>query len=182
MDFSALVTPGNYRLRIPGFGASMPFLVGDAMPEQLTRTFVLGLYHQRSGQDHRLPYTRFVDPPGHIAPATMPFDDHQDFFSYRNFDEESNRIFTGFDKYKNHPAPQIRSPETMVFPYAGDVVAWWPMDGKEVVHEDDVIAGFNALAYADSITISDPFDESVLSFSKTVDGRFYFYGEVGTVF
>ena len=37
MDFSDLVTSGNYRLRIPGFGASMPFLVGEAMPKQLTR-------------------------------------------------------------------------------------------------------------------------------------------------
>jgi hypothetical protein len=157
VDFSELVTPGNYRLRVPGFGASMPFNIGEALPKQLTRTFALGLYHNRSGQDHALPYTRFVDPPSHLAPATMPFDDEQYFFPYRNFREQSNGNFTSYDKYWKHPAPQIRSPETMLFPYVGDVVAWWPMDAKGVVAADKVVAGFNDLAYAESATIGDPF-------------------------
>ncbi|MFT4637652.1 MAG: hypothetical protein ACI8T1_000962 [Verrucomicrobiales bacterium] len=156
MDFSKFTTPGNYRLRIPGLGASTPFKIGEEMPAMLTRTLELGLYHQWSGEDHKLPYTRFVDPPGHIAPATMPFDERQNGWPYRGVREASNNTFTIFDKFETHPVPQIRSPETMLFPYTGDVVAWWPMDGEEVVLEGNVIAGFNLFSYEEA-TISDPF-------------------------
>ncbi len=161
LDFSSLVTPGTYRLRVPGLGASMPFTIGDQMAMTLTRTLAHGLYHQRSGEDHQLPYTRFVDPPGHLAPASIPFDDWQDGWAYRRGREASNFVFAREDLAADHPAAQLRSPETSLFPFVGDVAAWWPFDGKPVFEEDVMIAGFNEGTY-EGFTITDPFAGSPL--------------------
>jgi hypothetical protein len=71
-DFSALRTPGRYRLVVPGLGASLPFRVDEGVALGLARTYALGIYHQRCGGENALPFTRFTHAACHTAPATVP--------------------------------------------------------------------------------------------------------------
>ena len=71
-DFSTFRTPGEYRLVVPGLGASHPFRIEDGVPAAFARTYALGLYHQRCGTDNALPFTRFVHDNCHTAPAEIP--------------------------------------------------------------------------------------------------------------
>lgn len=71
-DFTAFKTPGEYRLVVPGLGASYPFFIDEGVPATFARTYALGLYHQRCGADNALPFTRFVHGPCHTAHATVP--------------------------------------------------------------------------------------------------------------
>lgn len=72
-DFTAFNTPGQYRLAVPGLGASLPFRLDDGVAMGLARAYALGLYHQRCGTDNALPFTRFVHAACHLAPASVPF-------------------------------------------------------------------------------------------------------------
>jgi Glycosyl hydrolase family 9/Cellulase N-terminal ig-like domain len=71
-DFSALKTPGEYRLYVPGLGTSFPFVIEDAVAGAFARAYALGIYHQRCGRANALPFTRFVHKPCHTAPAAVP--------------------------------------------------------------------------------------------------------------
>jgi hypothetical protein len=71
-DFSAFTTPGEYRLAVPGLGASLPFLIDDGIAMGFARTYALGLYHQRCGSTNALPFTRFIHDACHTAPALIP--------------------------------------------------------------------------------------------------------------
>ncbi|MCB1096122.1 MAG: glycoside hydrolase family 9 protein, partial [Verrucomicrobiae bacterium] len=71
-DFTSLDTPGVYRLKIPGIGASYPFEIGAGIDGVFARSFAAGLFHQRSGFDHQLPHTLYEDGPGHNALAEIP--------------------------------------------------------------------------------------------------------------
>jgi len=71
-DFSDFTTPGEYRLQVPGLGASLPFLIDDGIAMGFARTYALGLYHQRCGASNDLPFTRFVHDACHTAPAQIP--------------------------------------------------------------------------------------------------------------
>lgn len=71
-DFSDCREPGRYRLRVPGLGASLPFVIGESVPAALARTLALGLYHLRCGGTNTLPFTRFVHDACHTVPANVP--------------------------------------------------------------------------------------------------------------
>lgn len=71
-DFSDLTTPGQYRLAVPGLGASFPFMIDDGLVAVYARTYALGMYHQRCGAALEMPFTRFTHDPCHTAPATIP--------------------------------------------------------------------------------------------------------------
>jgi hypothetical protein len=71
-DFTAFKTPGEYRLRVPGLGASLPFVIDEGAVAALARTYALGLYHQRCGAENALPFTRFTHGPCHTEPASVP--------------------------------------------------------------------------------------------------------------
>jgi hypothetical protein len=71
-DFSALRTPGEYRVVVPGWGASLPFRIDDGVAMAFARTYALGIYHQRCGTTNALPFTRFVHGECHVAPAQVP--------------------------------------------------------------------------------------------------------------
>lgn len=71
-DFSALQTPGEYRLVVPGHGASYPFLIHEGIAATFARTYALGLYHQRCGVANGLPFTRFSHDACHTAPVEIP--------------------------------------------------------------------------------------------------------------
>jgi endoglucanase len=62
LDFSALKTPGTYRLHLPGVGCSHDFQIG---PEVWRKAFLIGakgFYYQRNGIAHGKPYTWFNAP------------------------------------------------------------------------------------------------------------------------
>lgn len=71
-DFTHFNRPGEYRLAVPGLGASYPFFIDDGIAASFARTYALGLYHQRCGMETALPYTRFVHGPCHLAAAQIP--------------------------------------------------------------------------------------------------------------
>jgi len=74
LDFSALTTPGRYRIEVPGLGRSEEFLIDGAAPAMAARLLALGLYHQRSGFAKAPPFTRFAHPASHLRPAEIPTD------------------------------------------------------------------------------------------------------------
>lgn len=71
-DFSNFKTPGEYRLQVPGLGASFPFFIDDGVAAAFARTYALGIYHQRCGTSNELPFTRFLHDACHTAPAEVP--------------------------------------------------------------------------------------------------------------
>ena len=71
-DFSSFTTPGEYRLMVPGMGASLPFLIDEGVAMAFARTYSLGLYSQRCGTSNTAPYTRFTRGACHTAPASVP--------------------------------------------------------------------------------------------------------------
>lgn len=62
MDFTALTTPGNYRVSVEGVGCSMPFPIAEDVWAKAFFTSVRGLYHQRSGIALGPPYTEYKRP------------------------------------------------------------------------------------------------------------------------
>ncbi len=75
-DFSELKTPGEYRLVVPGLGASLPFRVDEGELMNFARAYALGLYGQRCGAKNELPYSRFTHDACHTAPAAVPAPAH----------------------------------------------------------------------------------------------------------
>ena len=71
-DFSAFKRPGEYRLQVPGLGASFPFFIDDGIAAAFARTYALGIYHQRCGIANEMPFTRFTHNACHVAPAEVP--------------------------------------------------------------------------------------------------------------
>lgn len=71
-DFTGFTRPGEYRLAVPGLGASFPFFINEGIAAAFARTYALGLYHQRCGMEAALPYTRFVHGPCHLTAAQIP--------------------------------------------------------------------------------------------------------------
>ncbi len=71
-DFGGFDRPGEYRLAVPGLGASLPFLIDDGIAMGFARTYALGLYGQRCGTGNDLPFTRFVHGPCHTERAQVP--------------------------------------------------------------------------------------------------------------
>src|SRR5258707_3698681 len=71
-DFSSFNTPGEYRLVVPGLGASLPFLIDNGIAMDFARTYALGLYHQRCGSDNKMPFTRHTPNICHSAQADVP--------------------------------------------------------------------------------------------------------------
>ena len=71
-DFSSWTTPGEYRLVVPGMGASLPFRVDEGIAMAFARTYALGMFHQRGGFAVNMPFTRFTHAADHMAPASVP--------------------------------------------------------------------------------------------------------------
>jgi len=83
-DFSSFTTPGQYRLAVPGMGASLPFRIDEGIGMDFARTHALAMFQQRSGFDVAIPFTRFTHAPDHLAPATVPIDASAPFaFTWR---------------------------------------------------------------------------------------------------
>ena len=115
-DFSSLTTPGEYRLQVPGMGASMPFLIDDGIAMAWTRTYALGLYEQRSGMATKLPFTRFTHAADHTAPAQVPVPDSDPQFAF------TWNCIAGYagTVNANNPAqiaPVLASQKTSLYPF-----------------------------------------------------------------
>jgi hypothetical protein len=112
-DFSSLTVPGEYQLVVPGLGASLPFVIDEGVAMAFTRTYALGLYHQRCGTACALPFTRFTHAPCHTAPAEVPSPESSYSFTWttiasRNADAKNN---------PRHTAPQLKDEASQLYPF-----------------------------------------------------------------
>ncbi len=123
-DFTGLGTTGQYKLLVPGLGASYPFWIHDGSAMALARTYALGLYNQRCGagpngrQVNDLPFTRFVHANCHTNNASVPLP----VSSYTDtWDIMANNYGTATYANSDNP-PQIAPPVTnysaFLFPYS----------------------------------------------------------------
>jgi len=71
-DFSSFTNSGQYKLMVPGLGASFPFFIDNSVAGAFARTYELGIYGQRCGTNNEIPYTRFTHSSCHTNPATVP--------------------------------------------------------------------------------------------------------------
>ena len=113
-DFSGFNTPGQYRLLVPGMGASLPFLIDNGIAMNFARAYELGLYHQRCGTNTAMPYTRFTHPACHNAPASVPLPQSSYTFTWNTI--------AGYAQIHNsdnpvQTAPALTSPSAQLFPY-----------------------------------------------------------------
>ncbi len=110
-DFSDFKTPGEYRLSVPGLGASFPFFIDDGAAAAITRTYALGLYHQRCGTSNSLPFTRFVHAACHTAPAAIP---NVGMVNAESFLADSTSDYTNNPR---HTAPQLKTFAASLYPF-----------------------------------------------------------------
>ena len=109
-DFSIFNTPGEYQLVVPGYGASLPFLINDGIAMDFARAYALGLYGQRCGTNNAMPYTRFTHDACHVAPAQVPVPDTSYAFTWNTIAGYSGGNAT-------QTAPQLVSDATSYFPF-----------------------------------------------------------------
>lgn len=112
-DFSAYKTPGEYRLFVPGLGASFPFFIGDEVSGAFARTSALGIYHQRCGMANEMPYTRFVHGECHLAPAEVPDTSRK----FRSANESLQKETANYKDNPRHTAPQLKSVADSLYPF-----------------------------------------------------------------
>ena len=197
VDFSSFSAPGQYRLVIPGMGASMPFRIDEGIGMCFARTYALGLYHQRCGADLGLPFTRFAHAPCHVAPASVIMPASSFGFSWTTI---SNYAVTINSDNPPQGPPFLTSPQESLFPFvnqgtvdtsgghhdAGDY-SKYTINSASLVHylmfEVDSLPGVAALdnlGIAESGDgISDVMEEAkwesdYLAKLQDADGGFYF--------
>ena len=112
-DFTAFKTSGEYRLQVPGLGASFPFFIDDGVAGAFARTYALGIYHQRCGTSNSLPFTRFTHDACHTAPAEVPT-------MAARFDF-ANQTLAGYaapeNKNPNQTAPPLKNVAASLYPF-----------------------------------------------------------------
>jgi hypothetical protein len=112
-DFSALETPGEYRLRVPGLGASLPFRIDEGILMNFARAYALGLYHQRCGRSNLLPFTRHTHGPCHLARAEVPASTTEHPFTWTIVAQETG----DYAKNPRHTAPRLKDPPSELYPF-----------------------------------------------------------------
>jgi hypothetical protein len=109
-DFSSFTTPGEFRLVVPGHGASLPFLINDGIAMAFARTYALGLFHQRCGHPNHLPFTRHVHDACHTAPASIPTMSGNAYTWSVIAQESANAN-------PSQTAPQLKDEASMLYPF-----------------------------------------------------------------
>jgi hypothetical protein len=112
-DFSSFSTPGEYKLVVPGLGASLAFMIDEGIAMNFARTYATGLYHQRCGFSNDLPFTRHDHARCHTAPASVPTGGGFNFTwttiaNYANTTNSNNPAQT---------APRLTSETAALYPY-----------------------------------------------------------------
>lgn len=110
-DFTGFKTPGEYRLQVPGLGASWPFWIEDGVAAAMARTHALGLYHQRCGAANELPFTRFTHGPCHTAPAEVP--DRADAPTQKLIAQSTS----DYTNTARHTAPPLKDASSSLYPF-----------------------------------------------------------------
>ncbi len=113
-DFSGLTTPGEYRLVVPGLGASMPFLINEGVAMAFARAYELGLYHQRCGTSNSMPFTRFTHGACHTAAATVPLPESSYNFTWTTI---ANYTQTTNPDNPVQTAPKLTSASAQLYPF-----------------------------------------------------------------
>ncbi|HUR56286.1 MAG TPA: glycoside hydrolase family 9 protein, partial [Opitutaceae bacterium] len=109
-DFTEFKTAGEYRLFVPGLGASLPFRIHEGALMNFARAYALGLYHQRCGCALELPYTRFTHAACHTAPAEVPVPASE----YR----KAWKIIAELENGQNDKTPhQLKSEGAQLYPF-----------------------------------------------------------------
>ncbi len=111
-NFSDFKTPGEYRLFVAGLGTSVPFRIDDGILMSFTRTYALGLYHQRCGGANELPYTRFTHDACHLEPADVPVPQSQFKAAWGFITKHNTNI-----KPAEHPAQRLKDEASQLYPY-----------------------------------------------------------------
>lgn len=109
-DFSSFTTPGEYRLQVPGMGASYAFMINEGVAATFARTFALGLFHQRCGADMGIPFTRHDHGYCHTNLVEIPT---MDFKFTQTKIAEKTEDYAAFQK----GAPRMTSTDTSLFPF-----------------------------------------------------------------
>jgi hypothetical protein len=112
-DFTSVKTPGEYRVLVPGLGASFPFFINDGVAAAFARTHALGIYHQRCGTDNVFPFTRFTHKPCHTAPAVVP--DATSKFASAN--ASLAKETANYKDNPRHTAPQLKNVAASLYPF-----------------------------------------------------------------
>ncbi len=112
-DFSSFKTPGEYRLLVPGLGASLPFLIDDGIAMSFTRAYALGLYHQRCGTDNSLPYTRHTHDACHTGLVDVPTPSSSFAFTWNTIASKT----TDYASNPRHTAPRLQNEATQLYPF-----------------------------------------------------------------
>ncbi|MFO1499726.1 MAG: glycoside hydrolase family 9 protein [Verrucomicrobiota bacterium] len=110
-DFTPLREQGQYRVVVPGLGASRPFRIDDGVAACMARTYALGLYHQRCGTVNELPFTRHIHGVCHTAKADVPT---------MAFSAVNNALADFSSDYRNNPrhtAPQLKAINASLYPF-----------------------------------------------------------------
>lgn len=110
-DFSNLTTPGEYRLTVPGLGASFPFFIREGVAATFARTLALGLYHQRCGGVNQLPFTRFEHGVCHAAPAQVPD------MTFQAVNQQLASMTADYTNNARHTAPQLKDVNSSLYPF-----------------------------------------------------------------
>src|SRR5258708_2835590 len=113
-DFSNFKDVGEYKIAIPGLGASFPFFIDDGIAMAFARTYALGLYEQRCGTSNSLPFTRFTHDACHIAPASVPSPE-LDFADTWKFISIYGAQFNPSNPRQT--APMLTNEATQLFPF-----------------------------------------------------------------
>ncbi len=71
-DFTGFKTPGEYRVQVPGMGASFAFMINEGVAGTFARGYALGLYHQRCGHANDYPHSRHQKGACHAKPVLVP--------------------------------------------------------------------------------------------------------------
>jgi len=110
-DFTAFNTPGEYRLQVPGLGASFSFMIDPGLAALFARTYALGLYHQRCGFGNNFPYTRFVKGVCHAALVSVPD------MTYTAVNSELANMTADYANFQAPGTPQLKDVNSSLYPF-----------------------------------------------------------------
>ncbi|MDX1953042.1 MAG: glycoside hydrolase family 9 protein [Verrucomicrobiota bacterium] len=110
-EFTSFNTPGIYRIRVDGLGASLPFLIDPGAAALFARTYALGLYHQRCGTNNAFPWTRHLHDSCHLRPVEIPT------AGEGKINEFLPGVTSDFSSNPRHTAPQLKNVAAALYPF-----------------------------------------------------------------
>jgi hypothetical protein len=123
-DFGSFTTPGVYRLAVPGMGTSAPFRIDEGIAMDFARTYALGVFHQRSGFNVAMPFTRFTHAADHLAAAAVPTNQSPPFtFTWYTV---SNYVMDVNADNPPQTAPWLTNSASQLFPFVNQGAVFAP--------------------------------------------------------